>query len=558
TVLEGLTFKTTVSMDRRWVHKFEFLDPVRTSYGRTQKGSAADKRTDDLRMIYDNILTYDKAFGKHSLQVMGGTSATTSRWESLSGTRTHFSSSYDNALIGINGGNKGGLRGQESDVSEWAIMPYLGRITYNYDSKYLLTANFRSDGSSKLAPKHRWGYFPSFSGAWRMSAESFMEEIEWINDLKIRAGWGQTGNQSGLSDYAYIQRYKTNYYDWTDKEYADSTPTVGSKDNIKNESLTWETTTQTNIGLDLTVLNNRLTLGVDLYYKYTKNMLMEVPLPAPNPKIIRNEGEMSNKGLEIVLQSRNFTGPRFNWDTDFNISFNRNKLEKLDLQQTYYYGSTSDMVGSNSIRMVPGQPLSMFWGYVANGVDPETGLIIYQDVDGDGMISSADKTWIGNANPKFTFGMTNNFSYKGFNLNILINGSYGNDIFNATKVEMIGMGTTSNQTTEVLRRWRIPGQFTDIPKSNEPYNNRMSSRWIENGSYLKVKNITLSYDIKASKLKDWKVSRLQPYVTMQNFFTITKYSGYDPEVSQWSDATSMGVDWGYLSACKDSSFRSKY
>ncbi len=269
-LMEGLTFKSSVSMDRRWRHTFEFLDPVRTSYGRSQKGSASDTRTDDLRMVYDNILTFDRSFGDHNLQVMGGTSATTSRWEELWGNRTNFSSDYNNAIIGLNGGNRGGLRDQSSSVSEWAIMSYLGRVSYNYQSKYLLTMNFRSDGSSKLAPKHRWGFFPSFSGAWRISSEGFMKDIEWINDLKIRAGWGQTGNQSGLDDYAYIQMYNTVYYDWTESQYANATPTIGSKSNIKNERLTWETTTQTNVGVDFTILNNRLTFTIDAYRKYTK------------------------------------------------------------------------------------------------------------------------------------------------------------------------------------------------------------------------------------------------------------------------------------------------
>lgn len=540
-IVRGLTFKSTVSMDGRWTRDFSFLHPLHTAYGRDQNGTASDTRAADRRMIYDNILNYEFTAGKHQINLMGGTSATTSLWENLSGSRSNFSTT--NTIIGLNGGNNGGLRGQSASKSEWAIMSYLARATYNYDSRYLLTVNFRADGSSKLAPDYRWGYFPSLSAAWRISAENFMKDVRWIDDLKLRVGWGQIGNQSGLADYAYLQRYNTVYYDWTDTNYTDAVPTVGDRANMKNERLTWETTTTTNIGVDLAVLGNRLTFTLDAYYKRTKDMLMTVSLPDPYPSIIRNEGEMSNRGVEFTVSSKNFTGA-FKWDTDFNISFNRNRLESLDLKQVYYYANTSELISENAIRMTPGQPLSMFWGYVAEGVDPETGLMIYTDFNDNGVADVGDKTYIGNANPKFIFGMTNNFSWKGLNLNVLITGSYGNDILNASKIDMVSMIDGKNQITDVLDRWKIPGQITDMPKSGEFHNLKMSTRWIENGSYLKVKNITLSYDIDHPRLRQANISRIQPYVTLQNFITWTNYSGYDPEVSQYNSATTMGIDWG--------------
>lgn len=542
---KDLTFKSTVSMDRRWVHSSSFLDPIRTSYGRTQHGTASDTRSDDMRMIYDNILTWNKSFDRHSLEVMAGTSATTSVWEQLSGSRSYFSSTNNNAIPNLNGGNNGGVRGQSYGKSEWSIMSYLARVSYNYDSKYLVTANFRADGSSKLAPGHRWGYFPSFSAAWRISGEKFLRDVSWINDLKLRAGWGQTGNQAGLAEYGWMQQYSTNYYDWTLTENAQAVPTVGGRSNIKNEDLTWETSSQTNVGLDFALLNNRLSLSLDYYYKYTKDMLMSVPLPSPYPNITRNDGEMSNQGFEITLSSVNIARKDFNWSTDLNVSLNRNKVEKLNLKQVYYYATTSDATNDNVVRMTPGHPLSMFWGYVSKGVDPETGDLVYEDRNGDGEITPLDKTWIGNANPKFTFGMTNNFSWKGLNLNILITGSYGNDIFNASRIETEGMASANNQTTTVLRRWRIPGQQTDVFRSDNPaWNVKNSSYWVEDGSYLKVKNITLSYDITSPKLKRINITRIQPYISLQNFITWTGYSGYDPEVSQSESATQMGIDWG--------------
>ena len=543
---KNLNFKSTVTMDRRWTHDYSFLDPIHTSYGRTQHGEASSTRADDMRMVYDNILTYNNSWnGVHNFEAMGGTSATTSRWENLSGSRNYFSTEYNNVIWGLNGGNKGGLRGQSQGYAEWAIMSYLARVSYNYDSKYYITANIRADGSSKLAPGNKWGYFPSVSAAWRISAEPWMEDISWISDLKLRAGWGQSGNQSGLADYAWVQEYSTNYYDWTDEDYADAAPTLGGKSNIGNKDLTWETTTQTNVGIDFAILDNRVTFTLDGYYKYTKDMLMNVPLPSPNPSIYRNEGEMSNWGLEFAVSSVNIDRPDFTWNTDFNISMNRNRLEKLQLQQVYYYTKTSEALSEYVVRMTPGQPLSMFWGYNALGVDPETGMVIYEDINGDGKINSSDKQYIGNANPLFTFGMTNTLSWKGFNLSFLITGSVGNDIYNASRIEMIGMYNGSNQITDVLRRWRVPGQVTDIPKAGELDNLRASTRWVEDGSYLKIKNITLSYDFSGPWLKEkLNISRIQPYITLDNMITFTNYSGYDPEMSQYTSATSMGIDWG--------------
>lgn len=542
---KNFKFKSTVSMDRRWVHSYSFLDPIKTSYGRTQHGEASSSRSDDMRMVYDNIFTYNNSWNaKHNFEAMAGTSATTSRWENLSGSRSHFSPDYNNAIFGINGGNKGGLRGQSQGFAKWAIMSYLARVSYNFDSKYYVTVNFRADGSSKLAPGNRWGYFPSASVAWRISGEDFMKDVTWINDLKIRAGWGQQGNQSGLADYAWVQQYNTNYYDWTKTEFADATPTLGGKSNIGNKDLTWETTTQTNIGIDWSMFNSRLIVTLDGYYKYTKDLLMNVPLPSPYPSIYRNEGEMSNWGLELAINSVNIEKNDWRWTTDFNISMNRNKLEKLNLQQVYYYTQTSEALSEYVVRMTPGQPLSQFWGYTAKGVDPETGMIIYEDYNGDGKVNVADKHYIGDANPLFTAGLTNTISWKGLNLSFLLTSSVGNDIYNASKIEMIGMYTGGNQIKDVVRRWRIPGQITDIPKAGELDNLRASTRWIEDGSYLKVKNITLSYDITHPALKKANINRIQPYITLDNMITFTNYTGYDPEMSQYTSATSMGIDWG--------------
>ncbi len=540
-----LNFKSTVSMDRRWVHSYSFLDPLKTSYGRTQHGEASDSRSDDLRMVYDNILTYNNTFAeKHTLEVMGGTSATTSDWQQLSGSRSHFSPDYNNAIWGLNGGNKGGLRGQSTGWAKWTILSFLGRAAYNFDSKYYVTVNFRADGSSKLAPGHKWGFFPSASAAWRISAEDFLSDAEWLSDLKLRVGWGQQGNQSGLGDYAWVQTYNTNYFDWTKTEFADAVPTIGDISSMGNKDLTWETTTQTNVGIDYSLFGGRLSGTLDAYYKKTDNLLMWVPMPSPYPSLYRNEGAMSNWGVEFAVSATPVVKNGFEWRTDFNISLNRNRLEKLTIRPVYTYGNVGDQLGESVIRLEVGRPLSNFYGYQTDGIDPETGLVIYKDLDNNAVINDSDKTWIGDANPAFIFGWTNSFAYKGLSLSFLFTGSVGNKIFNVSKIDMIGMRNGANQLHDAVRRWRIPGQITDIPKAGEPDNVKASDMWVEDGSYLKLKNITLSYDITGEWLRKANIARIQPYLTLANFVTFTKYSGYDPEVSQNTDATSMGLDFG--------------
>ena len=542
---EYLNFKSTVSMDRTWIHSYTFLDPLKTSYGRTQHGEASDSRTDDLKMVYDNILTYNNTFAeRHSLELMGGTSATTSDWQQLSGSRSHFSPDYNNAIWGLNGGNKGGLRGQSTGWTKWTILSFLGRAAYNLDGKYYLTVNFRADGSSKLAPGHRWGYFPSASAAWRISAEDFLSNAEWLSDLKLRVGWGQQGNQSGLDEYAWVQTYNTNYFDWTKTDLADAVPTIGDISSMGNRDLTWETTTQTNVGIDFSLFKGRLSGTVDAYYKKTDNLLMWVPMPSPYPSLYRNEGAMSNWGLEFAVSATPVVKNGFEWNTDFNISLNRNRLEELSIRPVYTYGKVDDQLGDSVIRLEVGRPLSNFYGYQTEGIDPETGLVIYKDLDNNSVINDADKTWIGDANPSFTFGWTNHLSYKGLSLNLLFTGSVGNKIFNVSKIDMIGMRNGANQLHDAVRRWTTPGQITDIPKAGEPDNVKASDMWVEDGSFLKLKNITLSYDISGEWLRKANIARIQPYVTLSNYVTFTKYSGYDPEVSQNTDATSMGLDFG--------------
>lgn len=541
TFLPNLKLRSSVTLDRLYNNYTSFLDPLKTGYGRTTGGVATDDRSLNTVMIYDNILSYNQSFGSHNIDFMGGTSATTSDYN-----KSYVSSQYfhDGSIKTVNAGNKVS-QGSGTIESEWAIMSYVGRLAYNYDSKYLATVNMRVDGSSKLNPNHRWGYFPSASAAWRISSEKFMKNLTWIDDLKIRGGWGQTGNQAGLSDYSYLQRFVINRQNWWETGKATAVPII-TMNELRNSDLTWETTTQANLGVDLTVLKNRLTFALDYYSKSTTDMLMYVTLPAgasTASTITRNEGEMTNKGVEFSINSRNIDNRNFKWTTDFNISTNKNQLTKLVLSQVYYAAKTSENITEYVVRNEPGHSLGGFYGYISDGVDPETGELVYRDLNEDGSITTSDRTYIGDPNPDFTYGMTNIFSYKNFDLSILIQGSYGNDIFNASRMETEGMYDGKNQSTRVLDRWRRPGMITSIPKAG--YDMKVSSYYVEDGSFLRIKDVTLSYNVAPSKMKKLGITRLQPYVTASNLLTFTKYLGFDPEVNQWGNSgTVQGIDWG--------------
>ena len=326
-IIDGLTFSSKFTMDRRNAWDTSFLDPETTTYGREQGGTGYDGRNMNTVLTWDNVANYDFSFGKNKFGVMAGTS-----W-----TDSHYTNNWINGQYYMNGkiqtlnaANMISWTGTGSGGSTWGIFSYLGRVSYNFDSKYLVSANIRYDGSSKLHPDHRWKVFPSVSAAWRISQESWLKDVQWLNDLKLRAGWGKTGNQNGVGDYAYLQRYNINRQPWFEEGKGTSVPTL-SQANLRTRDLTWETTTQTGVGVDFSVLNNRIEFSADWYYKKTTDMLMNVDLPsgaAAASSIQRNEGEMTNKGFEFSITSHNFEG-EFSWTTNLNMSFNKNRLDKL-------------------------------------------------------------------------------------------------------------------------------------------------------------------------------------------------------------------------------------
>ncbi|MCX6279959.1 MAG: TonB-dependent receptor [Bacteroidetes bacterium] len=537
TFLKDFSFTTNFGIDflnHQWDY---YLDPFRTSDGRVKNGVGRSDKYNNLTWLWENTLNYTKSFGKNKIAALVGASIQRYNHNQTYLEGNDFPS--DVSVTTLNAANK--VYGW-TNVEEWALASFFGRVTYDYNSKYYLTVSLRRDGSSKLA--NPWGTMPAFSAAWRISAESFMKKITVINDLKLRGGWGKNGNQEGIPNYA---RYGlTNYY-----PRASTDPLSGPSAvqvTYGNPDLKWETTSQTNIGLDLSMFNSRITFNVDVYYKITHDVILPVQLPASSPitNIMTNAGTIENKGIEFNLNTVNIA-KKLRWDTDFNLSFNRNMVKELTYPGPYAFGWIYSNNQNVSIVQV-GMPLGTFYGYVSEGVDPETGMIKYADLNNNGRLDAGDRTVIGHGQPLYTFGFTNTFKYWRFDLSIFFQGSVGNDIYNATRIDLEGMFDSKNQSVSVLNRWTPDNRYTDIPRvmgKNNTENVRNSTRFVEDGSYVRLKSITLSYKIIENPKKLKGVPKLSVFVTGQNLLTFTKYTGFDPEVNAYGNsATEMGIDYG--------------
>jgi TonB-dependent starch-binding outer membrane protein SusC len=537
-ILKDLKFRTNVGIDANHDVYDYFLDPFRTSYGRAKKGIARNSTNNNNMAIFDNTLTYARTFGLHNFSAMAGTVLQSWKYES----NYIETNGFANAGIPTTGAGSTIISANNSK-SETANNSLIGRITYDYNDKYLLTVNMRRDGSANFGPNKRFGYFPSFSVGWRLSEETFMAGLkDNIEDLKIRFGYGLSGNDK-VGSYAYFGRvgYGANY------------PIGGvilpgsSQNSIENRDLKWESTEQSNLGLDLTILDGRLTFTADAYIKNTSDLLLNVPLPRSTgfDTGLKNVGKIQNKGLEFQVDSKNLTGD-LKWETNVNLTLNRNKVIDI-VGQTIIGGG---IPGRDDVSYTTeGKPLGMFYGYIYAGVDPETGDAYYLDKNGESTFTPAadDRTYIGNPNPDFFFGLTNSLSYKNFELSLFLQGQYGNDIFNATRIETEGMTDAKSQTSAVLERWRQPGDVTDIPRAvwGNTNNSRTSTRFVEDGSFMRVKALTLSYFLPQDIISKVKLTNAKLYFTGENLLTFTKYKGYDPEVNAYGgNNTILGVDFG--------------
>lgn len=537
---KGFSFKTSFAIDASSSEWDSYTDNVKTGWGRQNNGLASSGKYNNYTWLNENIMNYEFNLKNHNFKLLVGNSNNANTYSQTYASGSDFPA---NSIIHtVNGANN--LTDGGSSKSEWAIASFFGRVMYDFSHKYLLTANIRYDGSSKLAKNNKWGAFPSFSAGWRISEESFFKNIRFIDDLKLRAGWGKNGNQEGIGNYAW---YGKHYIQRVPKTDPLSGPSI-IRYCLENRDLTWETTTQTNVGIDLSMFNNRVVLNLDAYYKKTDGLLLNVPLPSSTGvgSFTKNDGEITNKGIELNLVTRNFVG-NFSWDTEFNISRNKNEINKLGLSKSYSFG----WIPANNesvILMREGLSLGTFYGYKSQGVDSETGMMKYADMNDNGYIDPDDRVVIGCAQPDFIYGLTNNFAYKNFSLSIFLQGSQGNDVFNASRIDTEGMFDFRNQSKNVLDRWETPGDITYIPKVSTDgslYNVHNSSRFVEDGSYLKLKSLTLAYDIPKSLLKNIFMDRCQVYFTGYNLLTLTKYTGYDPELNAFGNSgVELGIDFG--------------
>lgn len=537
-LLKGLVFQSRFGIDYQNNLATSFLDPFLTVNGRNTHGQQSQTRATIFTWLSEQTLTYSATWGKSHFSALAGWTAQDAHTDqsTISGSflkPEYRLLSWDQAYLRDSIKQPG-----TKYIDDWALISYLGRITYDFDGKYLFQANLRSDRSSKFLPGNRTAVFPSFSAGWRISEEEFMKSVPVINDLKLRAGWGKNGNQEGIGSFAYLSLYTI--------DPVTGAPTYPT---IAPQSLTWETSTQTNIGIDASFLDNRLAFSGDFYVKKTKNVLYNVQLPSnagfTNAPV--NGASMQNIGEEFLISSKNIVKGDLKWTTDFTISFNQNKITSLVEGITFVNGYGSVYARGNAIALTTGYGLGEFYGYVARGVDPQTGHQLYQ-TNGDTLSdnpSPSSRRLIGNAQPKLIYGMTNNLSYKNFDLTVFIQGSQGGKIFNAGRLEAEAMVNAANQSSDVTRRWRQKGDITDIPgvsKDATTNNSLISTRFLESGSYLRFKTITLAYRFSPKLINKLGLGEATLYISGNNIITITKYKGFDPEVNSYGNPIKVNPD----------------
>jgi len=425
-----------------------------------------------------------------------------------------------------------------------AIVSILGEANYDFEDRILAKLSFRADGSSNFGPNNKFGYFPALSAGWRISQEKFFKS-SLVTDLKVRGSFGYTGNER-IGAFQYLATWGTATYSGS----SGVTP-----NNVDNPNIKWESTRELNFGADVALWSGRLQSAIDVYYNKTSDLLLTRPYPSTTGfgGIIDNIGDMENKGIEFNITSVNMEGT-LRWTTNLNLSKNQNKVLFLADSIPLYRGYTGEGVdGTNIIK--EGHPMGSFWGMNFLGVDPATGDAIYEDTNGDGLINNSDAMVIGNAQPDLIGGITNNFSYKGFDLSFFFQFSVGNDVLNFSKATFVNMGADieNNQSVEALRRWKKPGDITDVPRYElgSTKNNLHSNRLLEDGSYLRLKNVSLGYNLPPRITNKLMLEQLRIYCTATNLWTYTEYTGADPEVSTLDGSTSaQGIDFFTLPQVK--------
>ena len=590
TLWKGLVFRAEYAGNYSYSNNY-YYQPF-YDYGHyTQTSEGRRSANNGSNWTLKTYLTYNRTFGKHNISAMVGHEAQENSWENLQASRQNY---IFNTIHELNMGDATTAKNSSGKGSS-SIESYYGRFNYGYDERYLATFTLRGDGSSTFGPANRWGIFPSIALAWRINNEKFLKNIKWLNNLKLRLGWGLVGNQSADS-YAYGVTMASAASIWGTGFYGGNYP---------NDKLKWEETKAYNVGLDLNLFDNRVEFIFDTYFKNTDNLLMRASLPTYVNGIIQspwvNAGAMQNRGAEFTLNTVNVSTKDFVWRSGVTISFNKNKITDLYTETSSLSGTID---GTQTLTLsVVGQPVGQYYGYKVIGMFkteddfyqrdrngnflldksgnripvalPEqqqiakdevwVGDFIFEDLNKDGVIDEQDRTFLGNPEPKFSYGFNNTFTYKGFDLNIFINGVYGNKLINMFRQDFTNPMRNSNLLKEATGIAKV-----DVIDSNSPddaiwnvhvsnpesatvqrlttadanNNNRMSNRFVEDGSYLRIKNISLGYTFPKKWIRKWHIENLRVYMNIQNAFTFTKYKGYDPEVGAYNyNVLLRGVDY---------------
>ncbi|WP_235954609.1 SusC/RagA family TonB-linked outer membrane protein [Cyclobacterium salsum] len=558
-IYDGLSYKFLVGLDiglgtqDQYTPRFDAGD-----FNFQPFASIQQNRSTFVSPLISNQLSYNKTFGDHTIDALAVLEQQTFKQTGLQGLGQNELTNDVRVLQGVQN------QTTSSNETEYALISYVGRINYDYAQKYLISASVRRDGGSRFGPANKWGTFPSLSLGWRISEETFMQAVPAISDLKLRASYGETGNDR-IGDYVYQGTINSNFF----YNFNGALQGGSAISSLANADLRWETTIMRNIGLDLGLFNDRFSLSAEWFDNTTEGMILGVPIPPSlgyDGAPVANVGNVSNKGLEFTAGYRKYSGA-FQFSLDGNIGFVNNELTSLGTGNTIF---GPGFQGDQMTFTEEGEPIAYFYGWQTDGIFQEgddtsmqsnasPGDIRFVDVNGDGTISDADRTFLGHYLPDFTYGLNASANYKNFDLNIFMQGVQGNEIFNLLRFHTEGMTRLFNAGTQVLDRWTPEMPNTDIPRavSGDPNRNaRASSRWIEDGSYFRIKNLSLGYTIPAGALESFSrgsISSIRVYLSSQNLLTLTDYSGYDPEIAVRTGVDSTlgtGIDYGQFPAAR--------
>ena len=558
TPIKNLILKSSIGIDYFYI-KDQAFAPSYIKRAESNEGYASVANLDAYNWVWENTATYNIQAGKHHVTALGGITAQKYNSENSNVATAKFDDGYLK-YYSIQSGSQ--RQAASSGITEWQMLSYLARINYNYDNRYLLTLTGRVDGSSKFGKHNKYGFFPSVSGAWRISEESFMKNIKTVSNLKLRLSYGVVGNEGIPAYSSQGLMYNTEAYVGNSTKISGLVPFT-----LSNQDLKWEKTQQMDLGIDLGLFDNRLSLTADYYYKKTSDLLLAMPVSFNTgyDQVVKNVGDLKNTGFDFSIGVVPFTG-KFNWNVDITFGYNRNEVTNLA-------GSTENLTGSSVLgitywtKITEGKAMGTLYGYKTNGIaqkDEDLSKIPffqgktitygdrkYVDKDDNGVINENDLFELGNANPDFTFGFNNTFRLRFqdqsvLGLTIYLQGSVGNEIANFNKFTLESFDGYHNNTKAALKRWTDDNPSNTYPKATtKSQGNVFSDHYVEDGSYLRFKDITLNYSLPNKWTRKFLCENLTISVSLKNLWTITNYSGYDPEVSRFANNNlSMGADYG--------------